>query len=105
MHTDDQTTDHENSFIELSTDWLFDEMSESRAVPAYWDLSELTSNNGYSQGKTSDPPEPVGSLPAQQSELRKAQQGSSGADDGLPECYRNPFPEPRTFPVYWDLFK
>ena len=94
MNMNEQTPYPEN---ELPSDWLFDEISESRTVPAFWDVSELASSKEPSQGEALTAASP----PTEGNELGAAQSGG----DGAPEWYRNPFPEPRTFPVYWDLYR
>lgn len=105
MNKDKNTTNHENSLSEESPNWLFDDISESRAVPAYWDLSELLSNNGYSPGKAFKPPSTPSSTPTQRGELMEDHDLKNTVDDGTPEFCRNPFPEPRTFPFFWDPTK
>jgi hypothetical protein len=78
----------------------FDEYAGSASMPAQWDLTELMaapkpSRNGH--GAQVDQAAPGAAFP----EEPLVEQGDAG---GMGSHWsRNFFPEPRTFPVEWDL--
>jgi hypothetical protein len=97
METNEQSTDQNTQSSELSQDWLFDAFSEPRTMPTHWDLSEMSGsviapgNNGPSHST------------AYREHMLDDQADYQDAGGTLHLFYLNPFPEPRTFPIYWDL--
>ena len=91
MDTDGQATSNENAAQDTAQDWLFDAFCQPRTIPDNWDLSEASntarSNGTHRPVTTSQPP--------------AAEDAAEG--ENLHIYYLNPFPEPRTYPVYWDL--
>ncbi len=80
----------------------FDEFSEPVSMPAHWDLTELPapmrpSRNGHSEQSQSEQ-----TSPSHQAPETPVVDGDSAGGLGS-DWQRNSFPEPRTFPVYWDL--
>ena len=76
----------------------FDEFTGSASMPAQWDLMELMDAPGPSRNSAQlDQTTPGAALPKQPA----SEPGEAG---GLGSHWsRNLFPEPRTFPVEWDL--
>jgi len=81
----------------------FDEYLEPVSMPAHWDLTELPapmrpSRNGHSE----QPAQVEGASPAHQATETPGVDSESAGGMGS-DWQHNSFPEPRTFPVYWDL--
>lgn len=97
MNTDGQSADQENKVLETAQDWLFDAFCQPRTIPDNWDLSEMSS-----------PPKTNGSHPLaerltqQQPELADQTEDNAGWVS-LHNHYLDPFPEPRTYPLYWGM--
>jgi hypothetical protein len=72
----------------------FDKFSEPRTMPALWDLSALIAGEPGRE-TASD----VQAAPQPGFEADPA----SGPDEISTDGYRNPFPQPRTYPALWDL--
>ena len=96
METTGNTTDQDYTASESSSDWLFDAFSEPRTFPSQWDLTDLMLAENTARQYGSTPPTPNREFKDGPVEYKE-----TGAP--LHYSYLNPFPEPRTYPLYWDL--
>jgi hypothetical protein len=80
---------------ESSEPLSFEKFSEPRTMPAHWDLSALTAGD---PGRET----PVEAQAAPQPGFGDDPE-AAGQDDLSTDGYRNPFPQPRTYPALWDL--
>jgi hypothetical protein len=81
----------------------FDEYSEPMTMPAHWDLSELPASMKSSGDGHSEQHSQVEQGAPSQSTLETPEHDGDGAGGMGSDWQRNSFPEPRTFPVYWDF--
>ena len=91
MDTDGQSASQENEARDTAQDWLFDAFCQPRTIPDNWDLS----------GMGSAPYSNANHRPAADAQPDPAEDAAGG--ENLHIYYLNPFPEPRAYPVYWDL--
>jgi hypothetical protein len=94
MDTSGKSSNLECDAEQSTQDWLFDAFSEPRTMPTGWDLSAM---NGSRKPASDSGPVPAAADPAAESTEHYDHRA------GLHIMYLNPFPEPRTYPVYWDL--
>lgn len=94
MDTSRGSSDQPLSTDQSTQDWLFDAFCEPRTMPTGWDLSEMNGSRAAvgGSGPASAAAEPV---------AESIKHEEFGAGQHI--FYLNPFPEPRTYPVYWDL--
>lgn len=90
MNSTESSSDQMQDADHSAKDWLFDAFGEPRTMPTGWDLSEMNGSRKTTGG--SDMAQP----PAENVE-------HVDFGPGLHIMYLNPFPEPRTYPVYWNL--
>ncbi len=90
MNTSGKSSDQTRDADQSSQDWLFNSFGEPRTMPTGWDLSGM--NGSRKAVHASGAGEPAAENPEHEESL-----------PGPHLQYLNPFPEPRAYPVYWDL--
>lgn len=97
MDTDRQAANQATEAQDAPQDGLFDAFCQPRTIPSRWDLAGM-SGAVHADGKRRPPGAPFQCPP---NPADQAEEASDEADWHI-DCL-NPFPEPRAYPVHWNL--